>query len=90
LKIAWKRAAQEDRLRIFDYLAERNPTAALDIDELFSLKVTQLSEHPKLHRAGRIKGTREAVVHHNYILVYQVQIDEVIILRVLHSAQYRD
>lgn len=90
MKLVWTQLALDDRIRIFDYLAERNPVAALEIDALFSQKVGQLAEYPKLHKAGRVKGTREAVVHPNYVLVYQVQVEEVIILRLLHSAQYRE
>lgn len=88
MKLVWTQLALDDRIRIFDYLGERNPLAALDIDELFSQKTGQLIEHPELHKAGRVKGTREAVVHPNYVLVYQVQDDAVVILRLLHSAQY--
>ena len=88
MKLVWTQLALDDRIRIFDYLGERNPLAALDIDELFSQKTGQLIEHQELHKAGRVKGTREAVVHPNYVLVYQVQDDAVVILRLLHSAQY--
>lgn len=87
MQIIWKATALEDRLRIFEYLAERNPQAALEIDALFSQKTTQLLDHPKLHKAGRIKGTREAVVHPHYILVYTVTDERIVIVRVLHTAQ---
>lgn len=38
-----------------------------------------------MYRTGRIPGTREAVVHPNYILIYQVGIDSVEVLNVIHS-----
>lgn len=38
-----------------------------------------------MHRPGRIIGTREAVVHPNYILVYEVGIDAVEVMSVVHS-----
>ena len=42
---------------------------------------------PYLLRPGRVSGTRELVVHPNYIVVYPVGDDAIDILRVLHSRQ---
>ena len=42
---------------------------------------------PYLFRLARVTGTREHVVHPNYIVVYQVGNDAIDILRVLHSRQ---
>ncbi|HLL30469.1 MAG TPA: type II toxin-antitoxin system RelE/ParE family toxin, partial [Allosphingosinicella sp.] len=33
----------------------------------------RLPDHPFLYRPGRAPGTREAVVHPNYILIYRVK-----------------
>ena len=44
-------------------------------------------EHPYLFRPGRLAGTREIVVHPNYILVYQVGDGALVVLRVLHARQ---
>ena len=70
-----------------DFIAQDNPQAALDLDTLFEKKSDSLIEQPKLFKSGRIKGTREAVVHPNYVLVYQVSDNAVTILRVLHTSQ---
>lgn len=85
--VVWRPAASRDRESIFDYIAQDNPHAALDLDEEFEAKAAQLAEHPKLYRPGRIKGTREMVVRPNYIVVYALAGDQVQILRVLHAAQ---
>ncbi|WP_195845812.1 type II toxin-antitoxin system RelE/ParE family toxin, partial [Burkholderia pseudomallei] len=42
---------------------------------------------PRLYRAGRVSGTREMVVHHNYIVVYSIDADVVEILSVKHARQ---
>lgn len=70
-----------------DYIARDNPQAALDLDALFEQQTDQLIEHLKLYRPGRMKGTRDAVVHPNCIMIYALDGDIVNILRVLHSAQ---
>lgn len=38
-------------------------------------------------RSGRVPGTREAVVHPNYILIYRVTADAVEIVRLVHARQ---
>lgn len=70
-----------------DYIALDNPQAAFDLDILFERKADELIKHPELYKPGRMKGTRDAVVHPNYIMVYALDKDIINILRVLHSAQ---
>ena len=76
-----------DRDRIFDHIAEDNPQAALDLDTLFEQKADRLIDQPELYRAGRKRGTREMVVHPNYMVIYRVSKNTVEILRVKHSTQ---
>lgn len=87
MRVVWRSAAIRDRGRIFDFIAQDNPQAALDLDEEIETKGGRLADHPKLYRPGRIKGTREMVVRPNYIVVYALAGDQVQILRVLHAAQ---
>jgi len=47
--------------------------------------VLPLRDHPDLYRVGRVDGTREMVVHPNYIVIYRVRPDHVEILAVLHA-----
>ena len=87
MKLYWTLEAIADREAVFDYIEADNPAAALSVDELFSEKAERLTDHPKLGRPGRVDGTRELVVHENYILVYDIAGDLVRILRVLHAAR---
>ena len=87
MKLYWTLEAIADRDAIFDYIEADNPAAALALDELFSEKAERLTDHPKLGRPGRVDGTRELVVHENYILIYDIAGDLVRILRVLHAAR---
>ncbi len=47
----------------------------------------RLPDHPQLYRAGRVAGTREMIVHRNYLVIYAEDKDVISILRVLHGAQ---
>lgn len=87
MRLFWTRRAQHDRKGTREYIAEENPAAAVAMDELFAGKAASLIDHPELGRAGRVAGTRELVVHRNYILVYDVAGGAVRVLRVLHAAR---
>ena len=83
----WKLSAVADRKRIAKHIALDNPTAAIEIVDLLIKTAKMLDANPKIFKAGRMKGTREAIAHPNYVLVYQVTADTITILRVLHTSQ---
>lgn len=83
----WKPAAIADRKNITAYIAQDNPRAAIEMGDLLMQKAAHLDLHPKLGRVGRVKGTRELVVHPNYILIYRIVGEVVEVLRVKHGAQ---
>lgn len=85
----WKPAAIQDRKRIVAYIAQDNLSAAVALGDLVMQKAEWLDANQKAGRAGRMKGTREWVVHPNYVLVYRLigKLEQVEILRLLHAAQ---
>jgi addiction module RelE/StbE family toxin len=85
MQLIWRPAAREDRATIMDYIAGDNPVAALELDGLIEEKTHALIDHPQLYKPGRMKGTREMVVHPNYVVIYRENKTEVTILRVLHT-----
>ncbi len=87
MEIFWTKEAIEDRLKIYDYLEEQNPPAAIAIDDLCSERAALLIDHPESGRVGRVPGTQEAVVHENYMMVYDVVGDQVRVLNVVHTAR---
>ncbi len=90
MKLVWLSVAQELRFAQLDYIAERNPHAALRMDAEIEKQANRLQDHPNLGRAGRVDGTRELVIQRTpFILVYRVRVDarRVEVLRVLHGAQ---
>ncbi|WP_333661188.1 type II toxin-antitoxin system RelE/ParE family toxin [Acinetobacter sp.] len=86
MKIEWTETAGQDRRNIYDYLDERNPIAAIEIDDLIEEKIDLLIGNMLIGRSGREKGTRELVIHPHYVVVYDIK-DTVRILRVLHTSQ---
>lgn len=85
--IEWGEDALSDFNRIVEFLQEQSPPAAERVLVAIEEKVEQLSSYPKMHRVGRVAGTREMVVKPTYVVVYTEDEVEVRILRVLHSSQ---
>ncbi|MCX8518183.1 MAG: type II toxin-antitoxin system RelE/ParE family toxin [Rhodoferax sp.] len=89
MRLVWQPMALADRDTIMDYIAQDNPTAAIELDDEFEAKAEQARQRPTLYRTGRVKGTREIVVRPNYIMVYRIE-DQgatLAVLRVLHAGQ---
>ncbi len=87
LSLLWTDEAVEDLENIADYIAARNPDAAVRIKSLIEQTAERLPERPHLYRSGRVPGTREVVVHPNYLLVYRVLADGIEVTAVLHARQ---
>jgi toxin ParE1/3/4 len=87
LRLKWRPLAETDLLDILDYIGQDNPDAALSLVEMIRDKTEALRTRPKMYREGRMRGTREMVVHRNYIVFYRVSEDTVTIQRVKHARQ---
>jgi len=74
-------------VEIIDYIEQRNALAAQSLHAAIVQSAENLTLMPYLFRPGRVAGTREIVVHPNYIVVYLVGSDMIDILRILHSRQ---
>lgn len=86
LPLVWTDEATHDLLDSLDYIAARNPVAADRLNAAIRHTAETLPAHPYLYRPGRVAGTREAVVHPNYILVHRV-VETIEVLAVLHARQ---
>ncbi|WP_111740814.1 type II toxin-antitoxin system RelE/ParE family toxin [Leminorella richardii] len=89
MKVQWTKEALLDRIAIWEYLSERNPTAAIDLDELFSESVVRLVKYPMIGVKGKIEGTRELIPHEHYRMVYQIDNKAGIIwiVTIVHTAR---
>lgn len=86
----WVPEALDDRTAIWDYLTERNPQAAAEMDERFSESAALLTEQPLMGVPGKIVGTRELIPHELYRLVYELDedTDTVWIVTLIHTARW--
>ena len=87
MRLAFTPLAEQDLEAIADYIAADNPLAAIQMDECFEAAAARLADHPHLGKVGQIAGTRELIPHESYRLVYEVQVDTVWILAVVHTAR---
>lgn len=86
-RLKWRPLALEDLLGILEFIGEDDPDAALALVHMIREKAEGLRVRPMLYRVGRVSGTREMVVHPNYIVVYSVDTEVVEILTVKHARQ---
>lgn len=90
--ILWRPLAEADLEGFIDFIALDNPDRAESFGQELRQKVGVLADHPLMGRTGRPglpAGTRELVVHKNYIVFYRVLAESrtVEVLRVRHTAQ---
>jgi addiction module RelE/StbE family toxin len=85
MNLIWLPAARRDLEETVRYISERNADAAQNLKDVIEACAERLPDHPFLYRPGRAPGTREAVVHPNYILVYRVTADAVEIVNLVHA-----
>jgi addiction module RelE/StbE family toxin len=81
-RIDWRWAACADLLAILNYISDDNPDAAVRLVDEIEAKVSKLPDRPQLYRKGRLAGTREMVVRPNYLVIYAVDDQTVVVLRV--------
>ncbi|NLY65232.1 MAG: type II toxin-antitoxin system RelE/ParE family toxin [Alcaligenaceae bacterium] len=84
--VEWSDEAQLDLVEIQYYIEQYSPTAAQKLRNLIEECAERLPLLPFAFRSGRVPGTREYVVHPNYIMIYRVG-KTIEILRILHSRQ---
>ncbi|EFW77467.1 MULTISPECIES: type II toxin-antitoxin system RelE/ParE family toxin [Pseudomonas syringae group] len=84
--VEWRPEARAELWSILNYITDQNPMAAERLNQTIEASTTALPQHPYLYRLGQVYGTREMVVHPNYVVVYRVT-DRIEIVNVLHARQ---
>lgn len=87
MALKWTKTALRTLDEIAAYIAQDNPERATRFVRELRDSTQQLEAFPGLGRAGRVHGTRELVLHKNYLAIYRVREGVVEILRIHHSAR---
>ena len=86
MRVDWRPEARTQLWQTLNYIADRNAVAASQLNAAIEAATSALPRHPYLYRLGKVVGTREIVVHPNYVVVYRVT-DRIEILNLLHARQ---
>ena len=85
-ELRWTNRALGKLDEIATYIAQDNPARAKTFAQQLRQKVDIFKTH-QVGTAGRVYGTKELVLHPNYVAVYRVKDGEVQIITLLHAAQ---
>lgn len=78
---------RDDLDAIEAYIAQDSRRAATELWLLIDEQVDQLADPKFPRRRGRVPGTRELIVHENYIVILNEDGDTVTALNVVHARQ---
>jgi len=87
MALKWTRTALRNLDDIATYIAHDKPADATRFAKELQAATEKLQSFPGMGRAGRVPGTRELVLHANYLAIYRVRGEDVEILRIHHAAK---
>jgi toxin ParE1/3/4 len=87
MRIRWTEGAFRNLDQVEEYIAQDNPSAAVATVNRIIDSALMLADYPTIGKRGRERGTRELVVAGlPFIIIYAVHHEDLIIIRVLHTA----
>ena len=87
LNLRWESEARRQLDETVYYIGQRDGAAAARLEEALGRSAERLTLTPFIGRPGRIAGTREWIVHPNYLLIYRISETTIDVIRVLHARQ---
>jgi toxin ParE1/3/4 len=85
MAVKWTKKALAKLAVIVKYIGQDNPERADSFALEIQAKTNKLAEFPGMGRPGCVLGTRELVVHKNYVIPYRASGGVVVILSVRHA-----
>jgi toxin ParE1/3/4 len=86
-RVEWTKGALSQLEKAIGHIAKDNAPAADRLESNVFYHSDLLGEFSAIGRPGRAKGTRELVIHPNYLLIYKVTPQTIRIVRFLHARQ---
>lgn len=87
MRIRWTEGAEDNLEQVAEYIAQDNPPAAVATVWKIIEAAQMLADYPTIGKRGRERGTRELVVAGlPFIIIYVIRREELVIIRVLHTA----
>ena len=93
MKLRYTPQSQRDIAEIYEYIAEKNPTAAQRVEDHVHACLEVLEDWPGIGPVTDLEDVRRLpIVRYPYTIFYCVHeaADEVHVLRVIHGARVRD
>ena len=87
MRLVWTAGARRELADIVVRIWSDDPGAAKRMRSRIESTAKYLRSHPFMGRSGAIAGTREAIPHPSYSIVYEVGGDAVFILSVVHTSR---
>ena len=87
MAVKWTKTALTNLIAIVEYIEKDNAVRAKSFALEIQAKTNSLVGLPGMGRPGRVIGTRELVIHPNYIIPYRMRGEVIEILRVQHVAR---
>ena len=88
MQVRFAELALGDLEHIRSYIAQDNPLAASRMAVAVVAAADRLSTNPRIGRLGAMPGTFELTIR-PYVLVYEINRDEIVVLRIWHARQKR-
>ncbi len=87
LSLRWEADALLQYELLIQFVRDRNERAAESLASRIDDGVERVCLFPDSGRPGRVDGTRELIVHPNYVVIYQVTAGAIEVIRILHARQ---
>ena len=87
MKLVWTTRAKNDLREIVTRIWHDDPGAAIRMRTRIETTAAYLKLQPWMGRQGAIAGTREAIPHPSYRMVYKVKGETVSILTIVHTSR---